>query len=82
MAAYVGDAAVTKNLSGAMNDPKKIFAGPLKGFPSDFVKMFGAVDMPAYYQGVKIVDEDSRALVRDQLEAVPNLFSMIDVGVE
>ena len=79
---YAGNAAVAGKMAEAMNDPKKVFAKPLKGLPADFIDMFREVDMPSYYQGVKVSGEDSRALVRDQLEAVPNFFSMIEVGVE
>ena len=82
VAVYAGNAAVAGKMAEAMNDPKKVFAKPLKGLPADFIDMFREVDMPSYYQGVKVSGEDSRALVRDQLEAVPNFFSMIEVGVE
>lgn len=82
MAVYVGNAAVAKNLDGAMSKPKEVFETALKGLPSDFVELIRQVDMPAYYQGVKITDEDSRALVREQLEVVPNFFSMLELGVE
>ena len=82
MAVYAGNAAVAGKMAEAMNDPKKVFAKPLKGLPADFIGMFREVDMPSYYQGVKVSDEDSRALVREQLEAVPDFFSMIEVGVE
>jgi hypothetical protein len=82
VAVYAGNAAVAGKMAEAMNDPKKVFAKPIKGLPADFIDMFREVDMPSYYQGVKVSGEDSRALVRDQLEAVPNFFSMIEVGVE
>ena len=82
MAIYAGNAAVAKNIGPAMNDPKKIFAAPLKGFPADFVNMFRQVDMPAYYQGVKIADEDARALAREQLESALGIFNMLRIGVE
>lgn len=82
MAIYAGNAAVAKNMDSAMSDPKKIFDAPLKGFPADFVDMFRQVDMPAYYQGVKIADEDARALAREQLDTVLSIFSMLKIGVE
>ncbi|MDG1357980.1 MAG: hypothetical protein P8P36_07285 [Akkermansiaceae bacterium] len=82
MAVYAGNAAVGKKLDVAMNNPKNVFAVPLKGFLADFVGMFGQVDMPAYYQGVKITDEDARAQARQQLEAALDVFSMLELGVD
>ena len=86
MAVYAGNAAVAGKLFEENVHPDKLlaelFTKPLKGLPANFIHMFREVDMPSYYQGVKVSGEDSRALVRDQLEAVPNFFSMIEVGVE
>ena len=86
MAVYAGNAAVAGKLFEENVHPNKLltelFTKPLKGLPANFIHMFREVDMPSYYQGVKVSGEDSRALVRDQLEAVPNFFSMIEVGVE
>ena len=82
LAVYAGNAAVGKNLHGAMDNPKKLFETAFKGLPSEILELFRQVDMPAYYQGVKIADEESRALAREQLEAVPNFFSMLEIGVE
>ena len=51
MAVYAGNAAVAGKMAEAMNDPKKVFAKPLKGLPADFIDMFREVDMPIYYPG-------------------------------
>ena len=82
MAVYAGDAAVGEDMEGAMSPPSKLFAGPLKGLPADFIKALAQFDMPAYYQGAKVSDKDSRAAVREELGWVVTSMRMMEVGVE
>ncbi|MGB0775440.1 MAG: hypothetical protein ACPGUY_06310, partial [Akkermansiaceae bacterium] len=58
--------------------PKVLFEGPLKGAPKELIKMMARFDMPAFYQGARVSDEETRELVSAQME---ELASQIGNGM-
>lgn len=76
-------------LDGSLHDGSKfrpegeqIFSGPLKGVGKDVLKMLSAFDMPAYYQGGKVTDPETRDLVMAQLEQSVSVLQFLDPAVE
>lgn len=82
LAIYTGDAAVGEKMPEAMSPTSKLFSGPIKGLPADFIKAMAQFDMPAYYQGAKVSDENDRAMMREELESIVAMMRMMEVGVE
>ena len=59
-----------------------LLSGPFKGAPKELVAMFGQFEMPAYYQGAKVSNEESRARVKEGFDMMASVFEHIPVGVE
>jgi hypothetical protein len=82
MAIYAGDAAVGDKMQEAMSPTSRLFAGPLKGLPADFVKALAEFDVPAYYQGAKASSDEERIVIREDMENILTMMRMMQVGVE
>ncbi|MGB2009940.1 MAG: hypothetical protein ACPH5P_03535 [Akkermansiaceae bacterium] len=78
---YAGNALVKDSSDGAMH-PTMLFGSPMKGIAPDFIKFLEEFDMPAYYQGIHVSDDEGRAMAREELEALPMLMSMMEIAVE
>lgn len=76
---YAGNALV---FSDVAPHPTPLSVNALKGIAPDFVKFLSQFDVPAYYQGMRVTDDEGRATAREELEALPMLISMVGVGVE
>lgn len=79
---FVGDAMVGEDGDFNPESPKVFTEGPLKGAPKDVIKMIAEFDMPAFYQGSKVSDEEIRELVVSQTEQGVSLLGMLGGAVE
>ena len=60
----------------------RLFKGPLKGVSKDVIRMLSEFDMPAYYQGGKVSDPDTRNMVMAQMEESISMLAHMDTAVE
>jgi hypothetical protein len=79
---YMGDGVVREGEDFEPEGPKPIMEGPLKGAPKEMIKMIADFDMPAFYQGSKVSDEETRDLVIAQMEQVISTLGMLEEAVE
>lgn len=76
---YAGNALVFPDVAP---HPTPLYVNALKGIAPDFMKFLSQFDVPAYYQGMRVTDDEGRAMAREELEALPMLIGMVGVGVE
>lgn len=79
---FVGDSMVREDGDFDPDSPKVFTEGPLKGAPKEVIKMIADFDMPSFYQGSKVSDEEVRGLLADQTEQGISMLGMLEDAVE
>ncbi len=79
---FMGDGFVREGDSFSPRGPKPFMEGPFKGAPKELVKMFADFDMPAFYQGSKVSDAETRDLVVAQMEQVVSMLGFVGDAAE
>ena len=79
---FVGDGIVRDGDDFDPDSPKVFIDGPLKGASKEVIKMLAGFDMPAFYQGSKVSDEEARGAVAAQMEQGIGMLGMFQDAVE
>jgi len=79
---FMGDGFVREGEDFEPSGPKPFMEGPFKGAPAELVKIFSKLNMPSYYQGAKVSDEDTRELVAEQMEKIVSSLNFVEGACE
>jgi len=79
---FMADGFVREGENFQPRGPKPFIDGPLKGAPKELVKMFAEFDMPAFYQGAKVSDEEARGAVVEQMEQIVSMLGFAEGAAE
>lgn len=79
---FVGDGLVREGEDFNPESPKVFFDGPLKGSTKEMVKMIADFNMPTFYQGSKISDQETRDLFASQMEEGIGMLAMMGEASE
>ncbi|MCP5536442.1 MAG: hypothetical protein H7A51_09440 [Akkermansiaceae bacterium] len=79
---FMADGFVRDGQDFKPEGPKPIMEGPLKGAPKELIKMIADFDMPAFYQGAKVSDDEARELVMAQMEQLVSVLSFLEEASE
>lgn len=80
--AYFADGFVRDGEDFKPKGGREIFEGPLKGASKEAVKMFTSFSVPAFYQGAKISDKETRETVMTQMEQAISMLGLMGKATE